>query len=296
MAKAAQAPAKGKNSPAPAKGSDKGTAVATRGSTDTAELTDDMRTMMSADAGTGVSTAIEDNVVPLIYILQALSPQVQRKKEEYVEDAEAGNIWFRGTKQVVPGDEGIPVVPCFFQKVWIEWMPNRGGFVARHDERPDDAVLRTDSENPKRKFWVRPNGNIVVETREHVVLVLEGFDAPMPFVIPMSGSGHSSSRNWMGSMNRKLVPGTDLKAPSYGYIYRMKTVFRTNDQGDWYMWEIVDENDEPTVVTDPAVYRMARQIELDFGKGKLKAGQADIDLTDTQAGAGGGDSAAGKHI
>jgi hypothetical protein len=47
-------------------------------------------------------------------------------------------------------------------------------------------------------------------------------------------------------MNRKVVPGTDLKAPAYGYIYRMKLQFRTNDQGDWFMWDVTDENDEPT--------------------------------------------------
>jgi hypothetical protein len=294
MAKQAVAPSKGRAAPPPAKGK----AVTTRGATEaSAALTEEMRNMMAADSGKGVSTAIEDNVVPLVYILQALSPQVQKKKEEYVEGAEAGNIWFRGTKTAVSGDEGIPVVPCYFQKVWIEWLPNRGGFAARHDERPDDAVLKSDTENPKRKFWARPNGNIVVETREHVVVVLDVFDAPTPFVVPMSGSGHSSSRNWMTLMGRKFIPETDIKAPAYGYIYRMKTIFRTNDQGDWYMWEIVDENDEPTVLTDPTVYRMARQIEHDFGKGKLKSGQADIDSTDIGAGAAGEkESAAGKHI
>lgn len=245
--------------------------------------------MMAQDSGKGVSTAMEDNVVPLVYILQALSPQVQKKKEEYIEGAEAGMIWFRGTKDIVAGEEGIPVVPCHFAKSWIEWQPNRGGFVARHDERPADAVYVTDPENPKRKFWQRPNKNIVVETREHVVLALDVFDRPTPFVIPMSGSGHSSSKAWMTLQNRKVVPGTDLKAPSYAYIYRMKLAFRTNDQGDWFMWDISDENDEPTMLTDPAVYRLARQIEADFGKGTLRADTGDGTQTDL-----GGETAAGK--
>src|SRR4051812_21319875 len=110
--------------------------VATRPAGSVAELDPALKELYKKDAGRGVSTAMEDNVVPLIYILQALSPQVQKKKEEYVEGAEPGYIWFRGTKKVV-GEEGIAVVPCYYSKVWIEWMPNRGGFVARHDERPD---------------------------------------------------------------------------------------------------------------------------------------------------------------
>lgn len=291
MAKAAAAPAKGRSAPATGKG------VATRTSSTAVDAAaqEELNKMMAADAGKGVSTAIEDNVVPLIYILQALSPQVQKKKPEaYINGAEAGQIWFRGSKDVISGDEGIPVVPCFFSKCWIEWQPDRGGFVARHDEKPADAFLKTDEQNPKKKFWTNKAGNILVETREHVVLVLDVFERPMPFVIPMSGSGHTASRNWMSSMGRKTVPGTDLRAPSYGYIYRMKTVFRTNDQGDWFTWVIEDENDEPTQVTDPAIYRMARQIENDFNKGTLRSDVMSDDQVDN--GGDGGGSKAGEHI
>lgn len=265
-------------------------AVATTKKTELVVDNNEMAKMMAGDAGKGVSTAMDDNVVPLIYILQAQSPQVIKKKEEYVEGAEAGNIWFRGTKQVV-GDEGILVQPCFFSKVWIEWMPDRGGFVARHDKRPDDAVQKTDPKNPKKKWWERPNGNTVVETREHVVLVHDVFDRPTPFVIPMSGSNHAASRGWMGSMNRKVVPGTDNTAPSFGYLYRMKTSFKTNDQGDWYAWDIEDENGEPTLVQDMEAYKTARKICDDFSNGALRSAQPE--QSDT---AHATDSSTSEHI
>jgi hypothetical protein len=281
MAKQATSSNKGRASaPPPPKSravqttSDKGRAVA-----DAAAM-EEMTKMMAADAGKGVSTAVEDNIVPLIYILQSNSPQVQKKGDSYVEGAEAGSIWFRGTQQVVSGDDGILVVPAYFSKCWIEWLPDRGGFVARHDEKPGDAFIWTDPQNPKKKGWRRKNGNSVVETREHVVIVLDEFDAPLPFVIPMSGSGHGASRAWMTLMNRKRVPGTDMKSPSYGYLYRMKLQFRTNDQGDWFMWNVDDEGGEPTMLTDPAVYRMARQIESDFTKGILKSDQMTGDQVD----------------
>jgi hypothetical protein len=288
MAKQAVAvPSKGRSAPA-------GKGVATRANSDPAAIAK-INEMMKADAGKGVSTAMEDNVVPLIYILQALSPQVQKKKpESYIKDAEAGMIWFRGTKDLVNGDDGMAVVPCHFNKVWIEWQPNRGGFVARHDEKPANAVMKEDIEN-KKKFWGLPNGNIVVETREHVVIVLDVFDTPTPFVIPMSGSGHKASRDWMTLQNQKRNPDDPtLKAPSYGFIYRMKTLFRTNDQGDWFTWIIENENGETTQLADPEVYLMARQIEIDFSGGKKVAAHGDMDGADTDV--SGTDSAAGKHI
>lgn len=84
-----------------------------------------------ADAGRGVSTAAEDNIVPLIYILQSLSPQALRQKAEYIEGAQAGNFWYRGTTEVVDGDEGIPVVLCHMSTKWIEWSVERGRQSAR---------------------------------------------------------------------------------------------------------------------------------------------------------------------
>jgi hypothetical protein len=46
------------------------------------------------------------------------------------------------------------------------------------------------------------------------------------------------------------------------------------------MWSITDENDVPTRVTDPEVYKMARQIEDDFKTGAKRAQVADdLDAT-----------------
>src|SRR5579864_7049202 len=83
----------------------------------------DLMKMMEQDAEKGVSHAMDDNVVPLVYILQPLSPQVIKKDPKYVDKAEAGMIWFRGTKRVLDGDEGMLVQPVFFSKCILEWRP-----------------------------------------------------------------------------------------------------------------------------------------------------------------------------
>jgi hypothetical protein len=103
----------------------------------------------------------------------------------------------------------------------------------------------------------------------------------------------------MSLMNRKVIPGTDLKAPSYAFIYRMKLQFRTNADGDWYMWDVHDENDEPTMLSDPATYRLARQIEADFAKGNLRAGEMtddQVDSGDSTQGANAKGQHAAEHI
>src|SRR5215475_3414815 len=80
-------------------------------------------------AGMGTSHAADDNLVPLVYILQKQSPQVERQDTRHIKGAEAGDIWLRNSpKEIVKGGEGILFQPCYFTINWIEWVPReRGG-------------------------------------------------------------------------------------------------------------------------------------------------------------------------
>ena len=72
--------------------------------------------LVEADAGKGVSTASEDNIIPLVYLLQPLSPQCMRGNADQIEGAQPGDIWLRGSavQEIVSGEKGIVVQPCDF--------------------------------------------------------------------------------------------------------------------------------------------------------------------------------------
>lgn len=278
-----------------------GKGVATTGSKQLQKADVDVTLLMKQDSGKGVSTAAEDNIVPLIYILQAQSPQALKQKPEYIKGAEAGNIWPRGSKTLIDGEEtGMPVIPVAFSKWWVEWRPDRGGFVARHkydaaaDDkgRPDGAEWEEDPKKPGRGKWVLPSGNELVETREHAVLALIN-GSWTGAVISMSSTNHTASRMWMGLMKDKRIPGSDDRAPSFAYVYCMKTVAKTNDDGDWYGWQVEDGTGDGEVVFLPTIeggvdlYKMARQLHADFESGKKVADAPDE--VDSTAGERGGD-------
>lgn len=279
-----------------AKSAKKTTNVPARASKGTAVgQASDLLAMMGEDAGRGVSTAMEDNIVPLVYILQSNSPQLDRAdKTKYLgKNAKAGDIWLRGTSEFFDGEEdGIPVVPCHFSKSWIEWRPDRGGFVARHRERPKDAVQKEEKVEGKpgdtRLVWRMPSGNSVVETREHVVLMLADGQKPRPFVIPMKSTDHTASREWMGLMNGVTVPNTDKTAPSYAYKYVMRTVPKKNDKGSWYGWRISHAGEEdgaavPEMLDDLEIYKMARKISHDFESGALRADAPEAEADENES-------------
>lgn len=228
---------------------------------------DDMRDLLLEDAGKGVSSSAEDNIVPIIYLLQANSPATKKSNPSYVEGAQPGDIWKRNSihNPIVKGEVGIQFQPCFFSKVWVEWRPNRGGLAGVHNERPSDAKeVEVMHEGKPKRMWARENGNTLVETRQHA-----GFADGEPFVIPFSSTGHTVSRNWMNLMNQVFIPGTNKVAPSYAKTYRLTTVERTKDSNSWFVFKVEDLGDKGWVSKEQ--YLRGKQLFDSFNRGEKVA-------------------------
>lgn len=195
-------------------------------------------------AGKGISDRQEDNVVPLVYLLQSNSPQTQKGAEKYIKGATGGAIWLRNSPEgenLYDGEEGMVFQPCHFSVCWIEWLPNRGGFVARHANKPEAAVLadveREDGTVGKR--WELPNGNVVAESREYSGFVYrEGSDrgSDMPYTVPFGGTNLTVAKQWMTSMrNEKLTSGE--RAALFVNKYRIRTKLRSRGKFNWFVYE-----------------------------------------------------------
>jgi hypothetical protein len=234
-----------------------------------------LQAQIVADAGRGTSQAAEDNLIPLVYVLQGLSPQINRRGPDYIDGAKDGDFWLKGTKTVFDGDEGFLFQPCYFDKDWVEWVPRikGGGLVGRYPTCPDDAVETEvesdDKPGTMQKKMVRPNGNEMIETRYHVGYVILPDGSAMPYVIPFKSTGHTVSKQWMVLMNSKQVPGGS--APSWACLYRLTTKQRTNAAGTWNVIEVQDAGWVQT------------QAEYDRGQklnAQMAAGEKAIDTDD----------------
>ena len=120
--------------------------------------------------GTGLEEVTPDDVsIPFIQILQALSPQLNKNDGKYIKGAEQGNIHNSVLNTVVDGDEGIIVVPCYYNKKYLEWTPREagGGKVAEHDSRD---ILSLCTKNDRGQM-VLSNGNYIAETAQFFVMV-----------------------------------------------------------------------------------------------------------------------------
>lgn len=192
-------------------------------------LPDFLAGTIEADAGLGLSQHADDNIVPLLYVLQDNSPQVKERDPEYIPGARPGDLWIKGSDFTIKPEEGLVVQPCAFRKDWVEWVPRNkgGGYVGRHDDKPADAREVSDPENPNRKRFVLPNGNEINETRYHY-LIARG----MAITLPLSSTGHTVSRDWMAKMNSMKVGGKP--APAFAQLWKLSTKLKTNQAGEWF--------------------------------------------------------------
>lgn len=189
----------------------------------------ELEALLAANAGAGTSSDPEHNTIPMIYVLQTNSPQVNKRNDKYVKDAEPGDLWLKnGVTPVVKGTEGVLFQPCHLQWAWVEWKPNREGFVAAHNTRPADASQQQTDPNDDRLSWVRSNGNLVVETCYVYGLI----NMHQPYVIPLSSSGFRVARDWNTDIRNRKHNGRTL--PVFGTKYKLKTVLRNNAKGEWF--------------------------------------------------------------
>lgn len=288
-----------------AKAADKkpGTQVAPKATAGGAAVPAYLKDKIKADSGKGISESADDSLVPLLVVLQAQSPQAMKQKPEYLKGAEAGDIWMKNAPRPVvkagPEHDGVLAQPCSFYKNVVEWIPKNkdgsgGGYVGEHATMPKDAKEVADKDDPERKRMMSPRGTEYVETRNHVVIMYP--DGPgsqgYPYLIPLSSSGHSVSRQWMFMMKSKTVEGS--KVPSFAVLYRLKTILRTKGT---YNWHVIDPHEgakdgDPLWATAEQ-YEAGKALHEAFEKGEKKA---DMSHAEPEAAGKAASDKAEKHI
>jgi hypothetical protein len=214
-------------------------------------------------------TTAKDYAIPFLTVLQALSPQLNRQKGEFIKGAEQGEILNTVSAERWASEVGVVVIPCAYMFRVVEWVPREkgGGMVEQYtrESAPQDGVR-----NDKGKV-VRPNGNLLSDTAYHYVLLFDPETGVFEqCVMSLSSTQLKKSRKWMSLMqNQKMeVPGKGLTAqPMYMNMYRCTTVPESNDSGSWYGWQIQHLGTVPNI----QVFRAAKTFHEAVMEGLIEA-------------------------
>ena len=113
--------------------------------------------------GAGVATSQDDLLIPMIRILQALSPEVEKKGTSYIPGAEPGmGLMKNAPNPLINMEKGILFQPVYNNKAVVEWVPRQsgggggGGFVTSYPEMPKNAARVAHPHNPKKTMTINP--------------------------------------------------------------------------------------------------------------------------------------------
>ena len=187
-------------------------------------------------AGAGMeNVGASDVLIPRLTILQALSPQLNSKKAEFIDGAKIGDVCDVGTGELFV--EGIAFLPVYYIKQYLEWAPRASGkgLVKIHN---DPSILDSCTRNEKNQP-ITAEGNLISETAQWFGLNLTA-DCRKSF-IPMASTQLKKSRKWMTlATGEKLErgDGTKFTPPLFYRSYNLTTAEETNNEGDWAGWKI----------------------------------------------------------
>lgn len=218
------------------------------------------------DAGLGFeNVGVDDIAIPFLQILQSNSPQIKRG-EQQIPGAKEGDIFNTITNELYSSDVGILVIPCAYQKAWVEWRPRElgGGFIKQH---LTEDILRHTKKNEHGRDAL-PDGNVIVPTAYHFVLLIDSTTKDYSqAVISMTSTQLKKSRKWNSLMTTLKMTGLNGKfvPPMFSHIYRLTTVQEQNELGAWSGWHI--ELVEPVVDVD--LYNAAKEFALAVRAGRI---------------------------
>ena len=217
-------------------------------------------------AGAGLDTITSDDMqTPRLKVLAAMSPEVDE-----LDGAKAGMILNNVSKKLYSGQDGIKVVVCGYEKVWLEWTDRGKGSSAPVNifdpkDKPTNAVRGDDG-----KFRLE-NGNYLEECANFYVLLLNDGAAPEPAILSMKATQLKAARSWAYSLKNEFIQNPKTKqlflAPSWYRIYHLTTTKQQNDKGSWYGW-VVDKDE---FLSDEATFDMAAGFNESVRKGKVTA-------------------------
>ena len=200
-----------------------------------------MAKLYAEDANSGFEEASSSAyAIPFLQVLQSGSPQCKKSDGAYIKGAEEGMLYNTVTGEIYSGETGVVVIPCHYTQRFVEWKirESGGGFVAEH--LPTDPCVGTTTKDSKGRD-VLPNGNVLVDTRNHYVLIFNEDGTLSPALIAMSSTASKVSRQWMSKMQGikiKNSEGQFVTAPMNSRKYKLTTVPKSNDKGSWFVLSV----------------------------------------------------------
>ncbi len=208
------------------------------------------------DAGVGTELNQEDLALPFLKIVSALDPLLDDEDFE----GKKGDIYNTVSGALFNGKKGVTVVPCAYQRRYIQWAPRGQGTGAPQAiYAPNDAIPKTKrDENDNREYVIDGNGEYIEETHQHFVIIINEDGSTETALIAMKSTQLKKSRKWNSMIASSTMMGKNgpFTPARFSHSYHLKTLKEENSKGSWDGWEMSRIG---PLTDQPAIYQQAKQ-------------------------------------
>ena len=222
--------------------------------------------MFEQDAGQGNQNISSDDLaLPFLKLLSGLDSVLDTH-----ETARKGDIYNTVSGEAISGKDGMLVIPCAYQRVFIQWLPRglgTGAPVAIYQPSDSSRPKTERSKEDNKEYVVGGDGDYIEETHQHYVLVVKEDGSTETALIAMKSTQLKKSRKWNSMMASRQMQGKNgpFTPPRFSHIYHMKTIGEENSKGSWHGWEMSLEGP----ITDADLYTRAKSFADSISAGDV---------------------------
>jgi len=191
-------------------------------------------------SGSGMDELDSGSKMPQLKIIQELSPEKNKNKDEYIDGAEVGNVFFTPTHELV--EVPITVLPVRMKALYAEWSPRSvgDGLIGLHDLNITQDPSYEKGRVKKYDEWLGKNELLM--THYWFMLAKIG-DEFIEVILPMSKSQLKISRGMQETIRKFRYTGEhkDVVPPLFAQTFELSTEYLENDNGDgYYNWKLTN--------------------------------------------------------
>ena len=237
--------------------------------------------LFEEDAGVGTELGQEDLALPFLKIVSALDSMLDDEDFE----GKKGDIYNTVTGKIYSGKKGVQVVPCAYQRRYIQWAPRGQGtgapiaIFAPGDKMP--PTKRDEKDN--REYIIDGNGEYIEETHQHFVVIVNEDGTTETALIAMKSTQLKKSRKWNSMIASTTLMGKNgpFTPARFSHLYHLKTLKEENSKGFWDGWEMSRIG---PLTESPDVYRQAKQFAESITAGDVVVKHSSDEETVTDPG------------
>jgi hypothetical protein len=251
-----------------------------------------------ADAGAGFEGQTSDDYsLPFITILQGLSPLVATNNDEG--KYRIGQIVNTVTQRLYELNKkpGVKFIPVHTEHCFNEWLPDQGGFVAKHEIT---SKVVADAKGAATEFGKLKVGlNDLIECFYVYGIAMDENGFTEQAVVAFASTKIKKYKSWMTKARTvqirvgEGVNARNINPPLYAHVFSLTAIDDKNKKGqpfkNWAIDWAEGDADKSRIPPTSDLYKQAKELAASVKAGKAKVDEASQVKTAGKAAGGEGD-------